>query len=250
MIRRWLWRLRGLLYFSPGALRLAGVCLLAHVIQQVAARVDFVNVYGYRYGYAEALTGCFGLSWPLLAKGFFWQPATYLFLHEGWGHLAFNVLPILLFGSGLEAEIGGRRFVRLFLTAGVLAGLGWLGVTALSAYLPALPRLPLPSAVQAWLPAPEASATLDTALCVGASGGVFGLIGAYGALFPRRVVYLVLPVPARLRARTLVGVVVVLDLAVALVLRSKVAVAAHLAGCAAGLAYGGWLRRAGVAGDE
>lgn len=249
-MRRWLWRLRGIFFLAPAAVRLAAACLFVFLIQQGASRVEFV----YGYSYEQAIVPCLGLSWPLFSRGFYWQPVTYMFLHASWTHLTFNMLVVLLFGSGLEVEIGGRRFWRLFLAGGVLAGLGWLGMTALSPYLPSAPALTqwaqgLPDTVRAWLPAASKAATLDTAMCVGASGGVFALIGAYAALFPRRVVYLVFPVPARMKARTLVLLLVGLDLAAALFLRVPVAYAAHFAGCLAGVLYGWRLKRLGVAGE-
>ena len=118
-IRRWLWRLRSLIVIAPASLRLAIACLLVFTAQQVASRVDFA--YGYTFSHAWLLS--FGLNGSLLARGFFWQPVTYLFLHANGLHLAFNVLAVLLFGSGLEGEVGARRFTRIFLADGMLNGL-------------------------------------------------------------------------------------------------------------------------------
>ena len=234
ILRRWLWRLRGLFYTAPAAITLAAVCFFVFLVQQAAARVEFV--YGYSFG--QALVACFGLNWPLLIRGFFWQPFTYLFLHAGWAHLGLNMLAVLLFGSALEAEIGGRRFWRIFLTGGVLGGLGWLAVTAALPFLPSADGLTLwiPPSVRTWLGVGNsAGRTLDAALCIGASGGVFGLIGAYAALFPRREVYVLLIVfPVRLKARTLAWVLGAAAIAEAVFVQSQVANAAHLAGGLAG----------------
>lgn len=227
-MRGWLWRLRGILYFAPNARWIAVACLVVYIVMQVANSVNFVNVYGYEYSYGTALTSCFGLNWSLLSQGFLWQPLSYLFLHDGVAHLAFNVLAVLLFGSGLEREVGGRAFWRLFLVCGMVAGGGWLGVVALSEWLSL-----------SWL---GGGVGLEEALCIGASGSVFGFIGAYGALFPERVVYMLLPIPMKLRARTLVWVVVVVDLLFSWLLDLRVAVAAHLFGCLAGLIHGRYMR--------
>ncbi|MDD3544101.1 MAG: rhomboid family intramembrane serine protease [Kiritimatiellae bacterium] len=220
LTRRWLWRVRGLFCAAPAALTLAALCLAVLLMQFAAARVEFV--YGYTFG--NALVSSFGLSWPLLSRGFFWQPLTYMFLHEGWWHFGLNMLTVLLFGSGLEREIGSWRFWRVFLAGGVVGGLGWLAATASLAYLPA--------ALAA------GRHTLDNSMCIGASGGVFALIGAYAALFPQREVMLLLPFPIRMRARTLALLLGILTVAEAVFLQSQVAYAAHLAGGLAGYFLG------------
>jgi len=238
MIRRWLWRLRSVFVLAPAATSLAAVCFFVFLIQRSAERVEFV--YGYSFG--QALVSCFGLGWPLLCQGFFWQPFTYMFLHAGWTHLGLNLLTVLLFGSGLESEIGGRRFWQLFLWGGALAGAGWLAMTALLPFLPPMAALThwMPLGLRGWLGAGGTEArTLDSALCIGASGGVFALIGAYAALFPKRVVYvLVLFIPVKLKARSLAGLLGVLTIAEAVFVQSQVAYAAHLAGGLAGYLYG------------
>ena len=250
MIRRWLWRLRGLFFLAPAATALALTCLLIYGIQQTAYRVEFA--FGYSFG--QALTSCFGLNWPLLSRGFFWQPATYMFLHANGLHVGLNMLTVLLFGSGLEIEVGGRRFWRIFLTGGVLGGLGWLAVTALLPHLPPLGALThwMPQALARWLAAGELTdRSLDGALCIGASGGVFALIGAYAALFPKREVYVLLViVPVRLRARSLALLLGVLTVAEAAFVQSQIAYAAHLAGGLSGFLYGLRLKRLGVAGFD
>lgn len=254
MIRRGLWRLRGFLFLAPAATKLAALCLIIFLIQQTAARVDFVNVYGYRFSYAHALTSCFSLNWPLLSQGFLWQPVTYMFLHASWLHLGLNMLTVLLFGSGLECEIGGRRFWQVFLMGGVIGGIGWLAMTALLPHLPPLAALThwMPQALRHWLDAGGAEGrTLDNGLCIGASGGVFALIGAYAALFPKRVVYVLLVfIPVKLKARSLAWLLGALTVAEAVFVQSQVAYAAHLAGCLAGYLYGMRLRRLGYADEE
>ena len=218
------------------------MCLLVFLIQQTVARVEFV--YGYTYG--QALMATFGLNWPLLARGFLWQLVTYMFLHASWAHLGLNMLTVLLFGSGLEYEIGGRRFWWLFLIGGAVGGIGWLAVSAALPVLPPMEVLTrwMPQAVRHWLDAGGAEGrSLDSALCIGASGGVFALIGAYAALFPQRVVYVLLIVfPVKLKARSLAWLLVALTVGEAVFVQSQVAYAAHLSGCLAGYLYGRRLR--------
>jgi len=252
-VRRWLWGLRNLYYLAPAAIALVVVCFSVFVIQQVAGRVELAFGYtlGKSYTFGYALEACFGLNWGLLKQGFFWQPLTYAYLHGGGWHLAMNMLVVLLFGAGVEAEIGTKRFLRVFFFGSVLGGLGWLGFLALVPYLPPMDTLSqwVPQAVRRWAPLVSAS-ELDTALCVGASGGVFGLIGSYAAMFPQRVVYVFIPFPVRMRARVLAVILGILTVVEAIMIQTNVAYAAHLAGGLAGYLYGAALRRRGFNDDD
>lgn len=250
VIRRWLWRLRGIFFLAPAAMTLAAVCLFVFLMQAVAGRVSF----GFGYSYGDVLTSCFGLNWSLLSRGFVWQLVTYMFLHATWWHLGLNMLTVILFGSGLEVEVGGRRFWRIFLWGGVLGGVGWLVLTALMPWLPGMAALTrwLPEGIRHWFGAGNgAHATLQNSLCIGASGGVFALIGAYAALFPLREVYvLLLVVPVRMKARTLALLLGVLTVVEAMAVQSEIAYGAHLVGGLVGYLYGMRLNRLGIAGGR
>ena len=249
MMRRLHWRLRNLCYLAPAAIYLVAVCFFVFIVQQVSARIDFAwGYWGAKYSYGHAVEACFALNWGLLKQGFFWQPFTYALLHGGWGHLLMNSLVILLFGAGVEAEIGSRRFLRIFFFGSVLGGLGWLGLLALMPHLPPMDHLAkwVPELIRQWVPFVSAhDAQLNTAACVGASGGVFALIGAYAAMFPKRIVYLLIPIPMKLKARTLAIILGFMTVAEAIAIQSNVAYAAHLAGGLAGYFYGAMLRRQG-----
>jgi len=247
-MRRWLWRLRNLIYLAPAAVHLVAACLLVFAIQRVTARAVFAwGPWGHERTFAHAVEACFGLTWGLLKCGFFWQPLTYAFLHGGWWHLTMNTLVILLFGSGVEAEVGARRFLRIFFFGSVLGGLGWLGMLALMQHLPPMDAAAqwVPEGLRRWMPFVSARQPLDTAMCIGASGGVFALIGAYAAMFPKRVVYVFIPVPVKMKARTLAVLLGALTIVEAVAIQLNVAYAAHLTGGLVGYAYGVMLRRKG-----
>jgi membrane associated rhomboid family serine protease len=145
--------------------------------------------------------------WPI-GSGLFlpWQPVTYAFLHGGLGHLFFNMFGLAMFGSELERFWGPRRYAQ-FLLAGVLSA-------ALAQQL----------------------VTWGTQIpTVGASGGLFALLLAYGWLFPRRILMPLFP-PIPMEARHFVVVFGALELLFGLSGRSGVAHFAHLGGMA-----GGWL---------
>jgi membrane associated rhomboid family serine protease len=113
-----------------------------------------------------------------------WQLLTYGFMHDpgGFAHVIFNMLALVMFGAPLEYVWGEKRFLTYYLTCVVGAGLCQLVVST-------------------WMLA-ESGQAYPT---IGASGGVFGLLLAYGLLFPHQRVMLLIP-PIPMKARTLVFV--------------------------------------------
>jgi len=59
----------------------------------------------------------------VVTRFFVWQPVTYLFLHEGFLHILFNMLGLWFFGKDLEEIWGTRRFLQFYFFCGVCAGL-------------------------------------------------------------------------------------------------------------------------------
>ena len=117
------------------------------------------------------LVGYFAL-WPLHAPGGVaefapWQLVTYSFLHGSLMHLLFNMLALYMFGSDIERVFGARRYTLYYFTCVIAAAVAQLLVAA-SGNSPPYPT-------------------------VGASGGVFGLLLAFGLYFPTRMVMLIFP---------------------------------------------------------
>jgi len=148
--------------------------------------------------------------WPL-HSGFFypWQVVTYAFLHGSLGHIFFNMLGLWMFGSELERIWGSRRYME-FLLASVL--------TAAACQL-------IMAFVGGWLNP-----------TVGASGGIFGLLLAFGMMFPNRTILPLFP-PIPMKAKVFVAVFGTLELLQGVFgTPSGVAHFAHLGGM-----LGGWL---------
>jgi membrane associated rhomboid family serine protease len=145
-----------------------------------------------------------------------WQLITYQFLHGDIWHFLFNMLGLFFFGPETERTIGTPRFAILYLASGALGGLGWLLLTGSGA-------------------------------CLGASGAICGVLGAFAALFPDRLVtFLVFfVVPVTMRARTLAIGLGLLNLFFLMKMPGQIAYAAHLAGGLAGYGYIHWLFRRG-----
>ncbi|KAF1710671.1 rhomboid family intramembrane serine protease [Pseudoxanthomonas kalamensis DSM 18571] len=154
----------------------------------------------------DAFSGPFAL-WPL-GYGFGpWQLLTYGFMHGNFSHLLFNMLALWMFGSPLEQTWGNRRYLTYYVVCIVGAGLLQLGV--------------------GWWTVSGGGMPYPT---VGASGGIFGLLLAYGMLFPRQRVMLLFP-PIPMSARTLVIVYGAIELLLGFTgLQPGVAHFAHLGG--------------------
>lgn len=144
-------------------------------------------VFALQLYYGDALLVHFAL-WPVgryflpefgTTGGFeFWQLLTSSFLHASLPHISLNMLALYMFGRDVEYTLGARRFLALYFAAVLTAALVQLGVVT-------------------WRAGPVPNPT------VGASGGVFGVLLAFGMLYPRRVVRLLIP-PIPIRAWLLV----------------------------------------------
>ena len=130
-----------------------------------------------------------GIDGNLVSQGFLpWQILTYGFLHGSFMHLAFNMLTLAMFGSQVEYVWGPRRFLTFYLVCVVGAALCQL--------------------VVGWWTLSQGGEAYPT---LGASGGIFGLLLAYGLLFPNQRVMLLFP-PIPMKARTLVILYAVAEL--------------------------------------
>jgi membrane associated rhomboid family serine protease len=139
-----------------------------------------------------------------------WQVITYGFLHGGLMHIGFNMLALYMFGGQLERAFGSRQFLVYYMGC---------------IFAAALTQLTVLSFVGG-----EAYPT------VGASGGVFGLLLAYGLFFPHHKVMLLIP-PIPMPAWLFVSLYGLLEIYLGVTgTQSGVAHFAHLGGM-----LGGWL---------
>lgn len=136
-----------------------------------------------------------------------WQLLTAGFMHGGFLHLAFNMLMLWMFGTPLEATWGERRFLTFFLVCVVGGNLCQLVLAT-------------------WM----LSAGYGISSTLGASGGVYGLLLAFGMIFPNQRM-IIFPFPVEIRARTLVIILGVLAVFYAVTgSQGGVAHLAHLGG--------------------
>jgi membrane associated rhomboid family serine protease len=139
-----------------------------------------------------------------------WQLLTYGFLHGSFTHLFFNMFALWMFGGEVERLLGTRRFVTYYLVCIVGAAIAQLVVVA------NMDMRPVPT--------------------VGASGGVFGLLLAFGMAYPQRKIMLLFP-PIPMPAWLFVTLYGLLELYLGVTGSGQgVAHFAHLGGMAAGYA--------------
>jgi membrane associated rhomboid family serine protease len=118
--------------------------------------------------------------WPIGTHFYPWQLFTYMFMHAGFMHIFFNMLMLWMFGVELENVWGSRKFLVYYLLCGVGGGLTNLLVGML---------------------------TDQGGPTVGASGAIFGVLLAFGMLFPNRLIFLyfLIPIPAKYMVILLAG---------------------------------------------
>ena len=138
-----------------------------------------------------------------------WQLITYQFMHGGFGHIFFNMFALWMFGGSIEDVFGSKKFLIFYLLAGVSAGLFQLFIT------------------------PVLGAT--SAVTIGASGSIFGVLIAYAMFFPDNLIFLYFLIPVK--AKYLIGFLVLIEFFAVDSASSDVAHLAHLGGALFGFLY-------------
>lgn len=147
-----------------------------------------------------------------------WQLLTHMFLHDPVNiyHILCNMFMLWMFGGWIERALGSKRYLLYYILCGLCAGL----VQELSWQM-------------GWHDAGPGE--LDYLMCVGASGAVFGILLAYGMLFPNMKLYII-PFPFPVKAKWVVLGYGALELFFGVSgMQSGVAHFAHLGGMIAGI---------------
>lgn len=142
-------------------------------------RIDLATTFGY-HNFSMHEMGLFN---PI-------QIFTYMFLHAGSGHIFSNMFGLFMFGPMLERFLGGQRFLILYIVSGVGACLlhGAINLYELSKYA---------------VDSPEYTMIMSIPM-VGASGAIFGMLGAFARLFPNTEM-IIFPLPIPIKAKYLVS---------------------------------------------
>ncbi len=133
-----------------------------------------------------------------------WQLVTYMFLHADLSHIFFNLFALWIFGQAIENLWGTRRFFIYYMLTGIGAAIIHMTIGGYFTYT------------------------------IGASGAVFGILLAFGMMFPDRYIILLFP-PIPIKAKYFVGIYGVIELFSGLSRAdSGVAHFAHLGGLVVG----------------
>jgi membrane associated rhomboid family serine protease len=140
-----------------------------------------------------------------------WQLFTYMFLHDpgGFGHILFNMLSLWMFGSDLERSWGTKRFLKYYFICGVGAGVCVVIINLLFG-------------------SPNQSV-------IGASGAIYGLLMAFGLLFPDRTILFSFLFP--IKAKYFVMIMGAIAFLSSFNVNSGISSVAHLGGMLFGYAY-------------
>jgi membrane associated rhomboid family serine protease len=183
-------------YFPPGIKWLLIVNAVVFVLQSLGLD-SFLKTF-----FALYTEGAIGHFWV-------WQIATYMFLHGGTLHLLFNLLSLWMFGTQLERDMGTRRFVKYYLDCGIAAGVCVLAVNL---------------------------ALKENSLTIGASGAIFGVLVAFGVLYPNQTVLMnfLFPIKAKYMVMIYAGIELLMTISPG---KSGISTIAHLGGMAFGYVY-------------
>ncbi|MGL5228702.1 MAG: rhomboid family intramembrane serine protease [Bacteroidales bacterium] len=155
---------------------LASITLPSILIKQFGIHFDPYNWFGLHYFQAKD----FNVT----------QLFTYMFMHDpnGIGHVFFNMFSVFMFGRALEQFWGGKKFLFYYVTTGIGAAIiqqiVWYFI--ISNYVSHMPMIP------------DMATFTNELLTVGASGAVFGILLAFGMLFPNIPLYIMfIPIPIK-----------------------------------------------------
>ncbi len=189
---------------------------LATIAADVVLRVDLSDYLGLHY---------------IGASGFQpYQLVTYMFMHGNFAHLFFNMFALWMFGNTLENIWGPNRFLLFYFVCGIGAGI----VQELVQYIQFVTTLQgyenVRISANHIIPMSEYLNMLTT---VGASGAVYGILLAFGMMFPNSTLYIYFAIP--IKAKWFVLIYGIIELFSGFTSADNVAHFAHLGGMLFGL---------------
>jgi membrane associated rhomboid family serine protease len=208
--------------------------------------INVLMFFGYWIGYRFFdinLNGLMGLYFPKSANFKPFQLLSHMFMHANFWHIFFNMYALFIFGIVLEKVWGPKRFLIFYLVCGLGAAL--VNESVIAFEYSKIARTLTPESLQTVIkegsslwregreftdPAMKDLQDLLNIPTVGASGAIFGVLLAFGMLFPNTELMIIFP-PIPIKAKYFVLIYGALELILAVTQPgSSIAHAAHLGG--------------------
>lgn len=150
------------------ALLIANVAIF--LLEQVPSLQPWLIAFGALWPVGPAHPMLDGAGGVVLVGFHFWQVVSYAFLHGGWSHILFNMFALWMFGGPIERLLGAKHYTFYYFFCAVIAAAAHLLVAQFYTH--------------GFYPT------------IGASGAIFGLLVAFGVMYPRMKMFLIfLPIP-------------------------------------------------------
>ena len=175
------------------------------------------------------LNDLLGLHFFMASNFHIYQLVTYMFMHGGWEHIILNMFMLWMFGAVVEQVWGAKRFLFYYIFCGIGAGIMQEIAQFFSVYLMLNAQQPFPF-TESFAIMSQISTQLNGLTTVGASGGIYALLLAFGMLFPEQKMFII-PIPIPIKAKWMIIGSIVIELFSALAAPGdQVAHLAHLGG--------------------
>ena len=163
----------GFRFFPPVIKWLLIINFVVFFLQQIIMGIRFGDLPGwYILNHYFALNPIVGFNRFGEPYNFqLWQLITYQFMHGGFSHIFFNMLMLWMFGMEIENIWGSKKFLAFYLISGIGAGLFQVILSPIF--------------------------TGALAPTIGASGAIFGVMIAFGMMFPNRYIFVYFLIPMK-----------------------------------------------------
>lgn len=177
------------------------------------------------------LAGMLGLHFVLAGDFNVFQLVTYMFLHGSFTHLFFNMFSLWMFGGLIERTLGRNRFLTYYFVCGIGAGLCQELWQTGQYFVEGMQNYEMVNTGRSLIPMGE---FLNYWTTIGASGACYGVLLAFGMLYPNERIMLLIP-PIPMKAKYFVAGYAAIELFSAYASNDNVAHFAHLGGMLFGL---------------
>lgn len=174
-------------------------------IPTVTKNLLIINVLAYLVGmvfgiHSGGFNDLFGLHFFLAPDFGVYQLVTYMFMHASLSHLFFNMFALWMFGCIVERTWGARKFLFYYMACGIGAGLLQEMAQFVQFYMLAAENIHGFSVSQIMTVAKASAVGINLWTTVGASGAIYGILLAFGMLYPEERMF-IFPLPVPIKAK-------------------------------------------------